>query len=415
MGFEEDIRQHNQRKQQQTAERVAGAPTSPYQPYIATIKDALSRPQNNSPESETIELDAGALETSNEMDMKKAMSVINDTLEKGGKKAVVGEVRMFGGREYIKTPDGWKFHGKGTGKKAQEHKASVGGGESKESKETAIRKEMSVAQDKVLKKQELTEREKVLSKFHGTTGMSEGSKQALKYFTEEAGKIADDKKDKASAIAKKQVSLQDPVQESIDNAEQQIKEGKTTREKILQEIAEAEKTPIGGKESNDRRVAIFEGLKKHFTKKEKADFKQDKAGNTDKDIEVGNLAARIIKNERSLDKEEVETMRKLMNEGKTDMVKKFLDSHEKGQADKLKEAGKTVTDTVKKFAITKENISLIKEAIKDAEPIPPHMRNAVNKDSVQMRVNRGKKKLKELLGTDSIMRAQNLVRKYENE
>jgi hypothetical protein len=44
-------------------------------------------------------------------------------LEKGGKRAVVGEKRMFGGREYIKTMQGWKFHGKGTGVKAQEHAA----------------------------------------------------------------------------------------------------------------------------------------------------------------------------------------------------------------------------------------------------------------------------------------------------
>lgn len=46
-------------------------------------------------------------------------------LKKGGKRAVVGETRMFGGREYIKTQSGWKFHGKGTGAKAKEHKASA--------------------------------------------------------------------------------------------------------------------------------------------------------------------------------------------------------------------------------------------------------------------------------------------------
>lgn len=46
-------------------------------------------------------------------------------LVKGGKKAFIGEKRTFGGREYIKTSDGWKFHGKGTGAKAQEHAAGV--------------------------------------------------------------------------------------------------------------------------------------------------------------------------------------------------------------------------------------------------------------------------------------------------
>ncbi|MBJ7437144.1 MAG: hypothetical protein JHC54_16040 [Acinetobacter sp.] len=45
----------------------------------------------------------------------------SDKLIKGGKKAVIGERRTFGGREYVKTASGWKFHGKGTGKKDQEH------------------------------------------------------------------------------------------------------------------------------------------------------------------------------------------------------------------------------------------------------------------------------------------------------
>lgn len=44
---------------------------------------------------------------------------------KGGKKATVGEIRTFGGRDYIRTVSGWKFHGKGTGAKAQEHKNSA--------------------------------------------------------------------------------------------------------------------------------------------------------------------------------------------------------------------------------------------------------------------------------------------------
>lgn len=48
-----------------------------------------------------------------------------DRLEKGGKRATVGEIRKFGGRDYIKTADGWKFHGKGTGTKAQVHKKNA--------------------------------------------------------------------------------------------------------------------------------------------------------------------------------------------------------------------------------------------------------------------------------------------------
>lgn len=44
-------------------------------------------------------------------------------LEKGSKKAFVGEKREFGGRMYIKTTQGWKFFGKGTGTKAKDHHA----------------------------------------------------------------------------------------------------------------------------------------------------------------------------------------------------------------------------------------------------------------------------------------------------
>lgn len=46
-------------------------------------------------------------------------------IEKGGKRAMIGEKRTFGGREYIKTSNGWKFHGKGAGSKAQEHAAGA--------------------------------------------------------------------------------------------------------------------------------------------------------------------------------------------------------------------------------------------------------------------------------------------------
>lgn len=53
------------------------------------------------------------------LDELRKMEILE--IEKGGRRAQIGEKRIFGGREYIKTPDGWKFHGKGTGAKAQEH------------------------------------------------------------------------------------------------------------------------------------------------------------------------------------------------------------------------------------------------------------------------------------------------------
>jgi hypothetical protein len=46
---------------------------------------------------------------------------MSDNLQKGGKGAAIGTRKEFGGREYIKTADGWKFVGKGKGKNAQKH------------------------------------------------------------------------------------------------------------------------------------------------------------------------------------------------------------------------------------------------------------------------------------------------------
>lgn len=46
---------------------------------------------------------------------------MSDELIKGGKGAAVGARKEFGGREYIKTSDGWKYVGKGKGKGAKKH------------------------------------------------------------------------------------------------------------------------------------------------------------------------------------------------------------------------------------------------------------------------------------------------------
>lgn len=60
-----------------------------------------------------------------EEDYLKVIQTNSDYLQKGGKQAFIGEKRTFGGREYVKTANGWKFHGKGTGTKAKEHVAST--------------------------------------------------------------------------------------------------------------------------------------------------------------------------------------------------------------------------------------------------------------------------------------------------
>lgn len=47
--------------------------------------------------------------------------VATDLLEKGKVSQPIGTIKEMGGRNYIKTNTGWKYHGKGTGAKAQEH------------------------------------------------------------------------------------------------------------------------------------------------------------------------------------------------------------------------------------------------------------------------------------------------------
>lgn len=49
-----------------------------------------------------------------------------DFFEKGASKNPIGAIKTFGGREYVKTAAGWKYHGKGTGAKAQEHAKASG-------------------------------------------------------------------------------------------------------------------------------------------------------------------------------------------------------------------------------------------------------------------------------------------------
>ena len=52
----------------------------------------------------------------------------SEDLEKGGKRAQVGEIREFGGRKFIRTPTTWKYYGEGTGAKAKEHASAHEGG-----------------------------------------------------------------------------------------------------------------------------------------------------------------------------------------------------------------------------------------------------------------------------------------------
>lgn len=68
---------------------------------------------------------ASSFNSDNALSSEELEKGAHDFLEKGGKRAVIGEKRTFGGREYIKTASGWKFHGKGTGEKAKGHAAGA--------------------------------------------------------------------------------------------------------------------------------------------------------------------------------------------------------------------------------------------------------------------------------------------------
>jgi len=52
------------------------------------------------------------------------LSFVTD-IQKGKEVAPIGTIKDMGGRNYIKTAQGWKYHGKGTGSKAQEHGEST--------------------------------------------------------------------------------------------------------------------------------------------------------------------------------------------------------------------------------------------------------------------------------------------------
>lgn len=64
-----------------------------------------------------------------------------DNLEKAKKGAPIGTRKTFGGKEYIRTKDGWRYIGKGTGAKAKEHVESHSGGSKDEASATAKPKE----------------------------------------------------------------------------------------------------------------------------------------------------------------------------------------------------------------------------------------------------------------------------------
>lgn len=65
-----------------------------------------------------------AIALSQSEQIKKAEDTL-DELEKARNTAQIGELREFGGRQYIKTINGWKFHGKGGGAKAQSHRSAA--------------------------------------------------------------------------------------------------------------------------------------------------------------------------------------------------------------------------------------------------------------------------------------------------
>ena len=102
--------------------------------------------------------------------LKKALDTINlsqtqisDYLEKGGKRAVIGEIRSFAGRDHIKTVDGWKFHGKGTGKKAQGHKEATSSHQAKPVAKKAGISEKTQVKEKESVQQELNKQRDILT------------------------------------------------------------------------------------------------------------------------------------------------------------------------------------------------------------------------------------------------------------
>lgn len=112
-----DIFQHNENKSR-IAKNIADSYSE-----TATIEPAVQQTQTPFEHQQLLKAQiAGSFNTENALSSEELEKSADDFLQKGGKRAVIGEKRMFGGREYIKTASGWKFHGKGSGSKATSHR-----------------------------------------------------------------------------------------------------------------------------------------------------------------------------------------------------------------------------------------------------------------------------------------------------
>lgn len=141
----------------------------------------------------------GKVEKSEDMDLQKANEIVDDYFEKGGKAAVMGEKRTFGGREYIKTADGWKFHGKGTGAKAQEHAKGTSDGGKVEKKDgnnddtyaAYSRGDISAEEgQRQLRKDEIKEKQHHESKLPTTEFLNNKDKYSISFTVEQEAKGA---------------------------------------------------------------------------------------------------------------------------------------------------------------------------------------------------------------------------------
>lgn len=184
--------------------------------YQELIKSRIARSYNN----ETVKL------TDNELEESAIIF-----FEKGGKRAAIGERRTHGGREYIKTANGWKYTGKEKGKKAQEH---IKNHSSSEKKENSSQNNDSGSQTKDKKEQ--------VKKYIGDMSRAEKLSVAKQFGIKDADKLPTSSLDRKiidANIKKKFEDFKSAKREEkesfMDKQRRFAEEGKAERDSKLKE------------------------------------------------------------------------------------------------------------------------------------------------------------------------------------
>lgn len=219
----------------------------------------------------------------------------NDELIKGGKGAPIGTRKTFGGREYIKTAEGYKYLGKGTGAKAKEHSAKSPNS-APDDKSSSPKKEETSLSDHA----SAASTEKLTGVAHDESAskeMREAAADELK-LRDHGGKEVEGKEKEEASSEKKEPKSEEKKEPKKESAETKKKDPKT---EDVEELAKL--SPKDIKEASI--LAGKDGAAKLSEKEEGFSMKEVKKAPTPEDDEdddinhkfaaFGRFAAGVIK------------------------------------------------------------------------------------------------------------------------